>query len=269
MDLPLEDRTAIVTGGGRGIGRGIALCLAEDGADVAIVDLIERNARSVAAEVEAKGRRALAFALDVSQAAPVQAMFAEVIARWGKLDILVNNAGVVGATGWQQHPNPRDEDWEAVYKVNLRSRVVCSEAVMEHMKSRRSGKIINIASIGGLHGNPSIVHYCATKAADIHYTRSLAMQLAPFGVNVNAICPGLLFTDMYLGLTELGRARNPEAPPPGTPAERFEAAVKRVMPLRRGQEPVDVGWMAAFLASDMARQITAQAINVDGGEVLH
>src|SRR5207237_5559413 len=173
------------------------------------VDLVAGNAHSVAAEVEARGRRALVFALDVSQTEPVGTMVAEVLARWGRIDILVNNAGVIGAAGWPEYPTPRDEDWEAVYRVNLRSRVVCAEAVLEHMKARRSGKIINIASIGGLHGATAIPHYCASKAADIHYTRSLALQLAPFGINVNAICPGLLFTDMYLGLAELSARRNP------------------------------------------------------------
>src|SRR5438552_1937886 len=177
MANPLEGLSAIVTGGGRGIGRGIVLALAQDGAEVAIGDLNLENAQSVAEEVRALGRRALAVDADVGTRAGAAQLVNAALDAFGKVDILVSNAGVVGAPGWQTRATPSDEDWAEVLRVNLMSRVYCAEAVAGHMKERGSGKIVNIASIGGLQGGATIPHYCASKAADISYTQSLPLLL--------------------------------------------------------------------------------------------
>jgi meso-butanediol dehydrogenase/(S,S)-butanediol dehydrogenase/diacetyl reductase len=267
MDELLKGKSAIVTGGGRGIGLGIALCLARDGAEVAIGDIIGQSAEAAAREVRELGRRAIAVEGDVGTRAGAKALVDAALRAFDKVDILVNNAGVVGAPGWQGRPWPSDQDWAEVLRVNLMSRVYCSEAVMEHMKERRYGKIINIASIGGLQGSTAIPHYCASKAADINYTQSLALMLAPFSINVNAILPGILFTDMVKGIFEQGRRR--DAARAAVPTEQIFRESETRVPLGRGQTPEDIGDMAAFLASDLARNITAQAIDVDGGMRMH
>ena len=263
----LAGLSAIVTGGGRGIGEGIALCLARDGAEVAIGDLNLENAEAVAAQIRAQGRQAIAVQADVGTRAGAQALVAAALAAFGKIDILVNNAGVVGAPGWQQRTTPSDEDWAEVLRVNLMSRVYCAEAVMEHMKARRFGKIINIASIGGLQGGVGIPHYCASKAADINYTQSLALMLGPYNINVNAILPGMLLTEMLHGIYDQRRRRDP-AQAPQSGEEIYAGAVAQI-PLRRGQTPEDIGNLAAFLCSERARNIHAQAIDVDGGYRMH
>lgn len=267
MEDLLKGRAAIVTGAGRGIGRGIALCLARDGADVAVADIHGKNAEAVAIEVGEMGRRAIAVQCDVGTRKGAGELVAAALKAFGKVDILVNNAGVVGAPGWQSRPVPSDEDWAEVLRVNLMSRVYCSEAVAPHMKERRYGKIINIASIGGLQGGTAIPHYCASKAADISYTQSLALMLAPYAINVNAILPGVLFTDMIRGIQEQMKARDPSRAGQSHEA-RFRESEQRI-PLGRGQTPEDIGNMAAFLASDRAANITAQAIDVDGGMRMH
>ena len=189
LSMELQGLSATVTGAGRGIGRGIALKLAEAGADVVIGDLDPSNAESVAAEARALGRRSLAVEADVGTRAGANRLIAAAKDEMGKIDILVNNAGVVGAPGWQSRSQPSDEDWEAVLRVNLMSRVFCSEAAAEHMIERGFGKIVNIASIGGIQGSPMLTHYCVSKAADINYTQGLALKLGRHGINVNAILP--------------------------------------------------------------------------------
>ncbi len=267
MDEMLAGRSAIVTGAGRGIGRGIALCLAREGADVAIGDINLANAESVAQEVREKGRKAIALECDVGTRKGAETLVQAALEAFGKVDILVNNAGVVGAPGWQDRAEPSDEDWAEVLRVNLMSRVYCSEAVIPHMKQRGYGKIVNIASIGGLQGSSVIPHYCASKAADINYTQSLALQLGPFGINANAILPGILFTDMIRGIHDQGKVRDTSRAELSN-EEIFRKAEERI-PLGRGQTPEDIGNMAAFLASDLAKNITAQAIDVDGGMRMH
>ncbi len=267
MEDPLIGRSAIVTGAGRGIGRGIALCLARDGADVAIGDVDRDNAEAVAREIQSIGRRSVAIECDVGTRDGAQLLVDSSREAFGKIDVLVNNAGVVGSAGWQERTAPSDADWERVLRVNLMSRVYCTEAVAPHMKERGFGKIINIASIGGLQGSQYIAHYCASKAADINYTQSMALQLGPYNINVNAILPGVLFTDMIRGIYEQGKRR--DASRADVPNEETHRQMEQGIPLRRGQTPEDIGDLASFLASDRARNINAQAINVDGGMRMH
>lgn len=272
MFADLSGKVALVTGGGRGIGRGISLALAEQGADIAIGDLIADNAQSVAEEVAALGRRAAYGAMDVTDRDSVEGAVANALDTLGRIDILVNNAGIVGAPGMLERDSSSDEDWNMTFQVNVRGIVLATEAVQPHMVERGSGRIINIASIAGRQGSPDIPHYSTSKAAVISWTQSNALQLAPLGITVNAICPGLLWTPMWEAIAER-RGRIGSTQTAGVSVdvrgmegrELFETVVERTTPMRREQTPEDIGKLAVFLASDEARNITGQAINVDGG----
>ena len=261
--MDVSGRTAVVTGGGRGIGRGISLALARNGADVVVADIIAGNAENVADEVRALGRRAMALSLDVSDQGSVDAMAAQALAEFGAIDILANNAGVIGSQGWEERDMPNEEDWTLIYEVNLRGVARVTDAVAPNMIERRHGKIVNIASIAGRSGSNRNPPYNASKAAVINLTQSQARQLAPHNINVNAICPGLLWTPMWHRIA----SRDAMMPNPGgkTPRELFVEYVEAGTPLGREQTPDDIGNLAAFLASDYAMNITGQSINVDGG----
>ena len=267
MIADLSGKTALVTGGGRGIGRGVCVALAEQGADVAVADLIADNAAQVAAEIQSAGRRAVPIAVDVTDRASVQNAVAETLAAFGRLDILVNNAGIIGADNLWERDEPSDEDWQLTFEVNVRGMVMASEAVRGHMAERGSGRIINIASIAGRQGSPEIPHYSTSKAAAISWTQSNALQLARQGVTVNAICPDLLWTPIW---EKIARRRatfgSVQADVLGLDGRQvFERIVEASTPTGREQTPEDIGKLAAFLASDDAKNITGQAINVDGG----
>ena len=262
--MHVTDRVAIVTGGGRGIGRGIALVLARNGADLVVADLDVKNAANVAAEVEGLGRRSMAASLDVTQQASTEHLVEETLAHFGRIDILVNNAGVVAAPGWEQRERNNEDDWDLVYEVNVKGVAHMIESVSPSMKERAYGKIINIASVAGRQGTPDMPAYSASKAAVINLTQSTALELAPFDINVNAICPGLLWTPMWERIAR-HRSTLPENREGLSPKELYEDHVKQRTPLGREQTPEDIGNLAAFLASDFACNITGQAINVSGG----
>ncbi len=264
--IDLTDRVAVVTGGASGIGRGICLSLAGQGADIAVADLDQPTAMSVAAEVTGAGRDAMAVAIDVSNKASVSEAIGQVLDRFGRIDILVNNAGVLGAPGWWERDPPDDDDWDLILAVNLRGVVNVTQAVMPHMKERRDGKIVNIASIAGRQGGPDVPAYHASKAGVISWTQSNALQLAEYNINVNAICPGVLWTSMYERLTARRTTFVPEAEITGLKGrDYFDKMVELRVPMKREQTPEDIGKTTAFLVSDDARNITGQAINVDGG----
>ena len=264
--IDLSGKRAIVTGGANGIGRGISLVLAEQGADVVLADMNTDGAEAVAAELSASGHCATAIATDVTDRRSVADMVAQVLDEFGKIDILVNDAGVVGASNWWEREFPNDEDWDLTLAVNLRGVVNVSEAVMGQMKERRYGKIVNIASIAARYGNVDIPHYNASKAAVVSWTQSNALQLASYGINVNAICPGLLWTPMFERIAQKRATFNTDPGLEGLKGRAFfEEVVDSTIPMKREQTPEDIGKMAAFLASDDARNITGQAINVDGG----
>lgn len=261
--MDVTDKIAIVTGGGRGIGRGISLVLARHGANIVVADLIEDNAQAVVDEVRALGRKSLALSLDVTSQASADAMVAEVMAQFGQIDILVNNAGIIGAPGWESRDTPNEDDWDMIYAVNVKGIAKVTNAVSPHMVARRYGKIINIASIAGRPGGPRNPPYNVSKTGVISLTQAQALDLAPHDVNVNAICPGLLWTPMWERIT----ARPAMTPNPEGKSQRvlFEEHVQRSIPMRKEQTPEDIGHLAAFLASDYAYNITGQAINVSGG----
>jgi len=245
----LTGKKALVTGGSRGIGRGICLALAKQGADVAVnYRSNEAEAQAVVSEIKAMGRQAFAVQADVSQATSVAKMFEEIKNRWGKLDILVNNAGIVKFANFEE---VTEEDWDQILAVNLKGQFLCAKEAVKLMGP--GGKIINIASIasGGVGiGFRQIAHYTASKGGVVALTENLALELGPKGINVNAIAPGVIETDMTKGLTT---------------DEKTSAGLLARIPKGRFGKPEDIGAAAAFLASDEADYITGTVLYVDGG----
>jgi meso-butanediol dehydrogenase / (S,S)-butanediol dehydrogenase / diacetyl reductase len=256
----LDGKTALVTGGGRGIGRGIVLELAKEGSDVVIADIDLENAHKTATETRTLGRKVTVIEMDVAQETSVVAGISTAIAEHGRIDILVNNAGVVG-----NHVGGEVDlrDWDMCYEVNLKGIWIVSRAVLSHFKENGGGKIVNIASIAGRHGSAGHAHYSASKAGAISVTQSLAKELGKFNINVNAVCPGLLWTDIWRQLE--GMFSGDDSAEVVNRRKVFEQILNNNCPLGREQTPEDVGMAVAFLASERARNITGQALNVDGG----
>ena len=245
----LDGKTALVTGASRGIGRAIALCLAAEGARVAINYAGNvKAAEEVKASVEAAGGTAILCQADIADSAAVEAMVAAVAKEFGTIDILVNNAGITRDTLLMRM---KDEDFAKVLDTNLKGVFYCTKAVSKLMMKKRAGRIVNMASVIGLVGNAGQANYAAAKAGVIGFSKSVAKELASRGITVNVVAPGFIGTDMTAGLPE---------------------SVKEKMltdiPLGRMGEPEDVANAVLFLASDQASYITGQVVNVDGGMVM-
>ncbi|MBI2328925.1 MAG: 3-oxoacyl-[acyl-carrier-protein] reductase [Chloroflexi bacterium] len=244
--MDLSNKVAIVTGSSRGIGRAIALKLAEVGATVVITGSSDAaTVDSVAEEVRAMNRQSLAILVDVSLSSDVDRMVAETVATYGRLDILVNNAGI---TRDQLVLRMSDEDWDKVLNVNLKSVFLCTRAVLRHMLKQRWGRIISITSIVALTGNAGQANYASAKAGIIGFTRTIAREVASRGITANAIAPGFIETRMTQRLSE---------------KQRQELTGR--IPLGYFGTPRDVAEAVVFLASEEARYITGQVLNVDGG----
>lgn len=255
--MQLNGKTALVTGGGRGIGQGIALALAEAGADVAVADLDIAIARETAARVEALGRRSVPFQVDVSDSGSVNQLIGDVVGAFGQLDIAVNNAGVISIKSVGELSV---EDWDRVMAVNAKGIFLCTQAELGVMRPRQFGRIINVASIAGKIGFPDLSHYSASKFAVIGFTNAVAKEVATEGVTVNALCPGIVGTGMWRGEDGLsGRWRQVGE----SEAESWERHQKTLLPQGVAQTPEDMGQLAAYLAN--AEHVTGQAIAVDGG----
>ena len=268
----LTGKLAIVTGGARGIGAGIARVMAAQGARVAILDLDGMQADETAAGLPVPG---MSVACDVAVEADVDKAVHLVAERFGGLDIVVNNAGV--------GRGPRDPNvpqatsglgtemsaatWDENLSQNLRTTFVTTKAALPHLKARGGGAIVNIASIAGLVASPRLPAYAAAKAGVISLTKSLALEYAPHDIRVNVICPGFLWTRAWEGLAAAIKRATPEYAHLDAHGVFLEV-VKRGVPLGREQTPEDIGQLAAFLASDAGRNITGQWIAVDGGITL-
>ena len=247
--MQIEGKVAFVTGASRGIGRAIALTLAEAGADVAVNYAGNAAAaEEVAAEIRKMGRRALILQGDVSQTEAAASMLDAVVAEFGRCDILVNNAGI---TRDGLLMRMKEEDWDAVLNTNLKGVFNCTKAALKYMMKQRSGKIVNIASVVGIMGNAGQANYAAAKAGCIGFTKSVAKEVASRGITVNAVAPGLIATDMTSVL-------------PDKVIEEMAAGI----PLKRAGQPVDVAKAVLFLVSDDAAYITGQTLNVDDGMVM-
>ncbi|AJD90965.1 3-ketoacyl-ACP reductase [Jeotgalibacillus malaysiensis] len=247
--MKLQGKTAVVTGASRGIGRSIAIELAKNGANVVVnFSGNEEKAKETAKEVEAAGAKALVFKADVSNADDVQAMLKETISTFGSIDILVNNAGI---TKDNLLMRMKENDWDQVMDINLKSVFLTTKAAARPMMKQRKGKIINVSSIVGVMGNAGQANYVASKAGVIGLTKTSAKELAPRGINVNAVAPGFIETDMT-----------------GELAEDVQASMKQMIPLERFGQPEDIAKAVVFLASDDADYITGQTIHIDGGMVM-
>jgi 3-oxoacyl-[acyl-carrier protein] reductase len=247
--MKLSGKTAIVTGARRGMGRATALALAREGANVVVSDISQEDCQKVVDEIEKLGRKGLAFKCDVSSSGDVEDMVKRTVAEFGRVDILVNNAGILT---FKPFLELTDEDWDKTLNVNLKGQFLCARAAARVMAKNKWGRIINIASIssGGCGiAFPLIAHYTASKGGVVALTEALALELTSQGINVNAICPGAIDTDMSKGVKEGGQL----------------AQVLARIPKGRLGQPEEIASLAVFLASEESDYISGAAIVIDGG----
>ncbi|MGH7409110.1 MAG: SDR family NAD(P)-dependent oxidoreductase [Candidatus Methylomirabilales bacterium] len=255
--MRLEGKAAIVTGAGQGIGRAIALALAHEGADVLVAEVNPESGARTAAEVRGLGRKGVATRTDVTRLGDIQTMVETAAATFGRLDILVNNAGILKV---QDLFALGEADWDRTFAVNAKGLFFCVQAAARRMREQGGGAIVNLASIAGRAGRPIMVDYAATKAAVISITRSAALALAPYGIRVNAVCPGIVDTALWEHIDEVWGVQMQ-----GLPKGEQRRRRVQVIPLGRVEQPKDVAKAVVFLASDEADYVTGQALNVCGG----
>ena len=244
----LKDKVAIVTGGGTGIGRSIAIEFARVGADVVVASRNLENLEKVAAEIKSLGRRALAIATDVRKPEDVDAMVKRTLEEFSRVDILVNNAGA----GFNCLPEDMSPGaWDVIMNIDLRGVFLCSRAAGKVMIQQKKGKIINISSIAGVYGSPMMAHYGAAKAGVINFTKSLAGAWAKHNINVNCIAPGPILTEGYQIVRDAGGLG--DLPPGGNS-------------LNRWGRPEEIAYATIFLASEASSFVTGETICVDGGQ---
>ena len=264
--MVLAEKIALVTGAGRGMGRAIALQYAQAGAAVAAADIDGQTAQETSATIEAAGGRSLPIQADVGELASIARMVQQTVETFGRLDVIVNNAGV---TRYLNIMEVTEADWDRIHRVNAKGVFFCMQRAAQQMIAQgQGGRIVNIASIAGKgYAGTSNAAYAASKGAVIAMTMIAAHQLGRYDINVNAICPGLLWTPMWERIT----AREAMTPNPEGKSQRelFDDYVQRTVPMRKEQTPEDIGHLAAFLASDFAHNITGQSINVSGGLLMN
>lgn len=260
--MSLDGKVALVTGAGRGMGRATALALANEGADVAVTDILADAVEETATDARAAGRRSVAIAADIGAGEDIDRVLADTVAALGRVDILVNNAGV---TRFLDIMDITEADWDRIHRVNARGAFfVMQRAARQMIEQGAGGRIVNIASIAGKgYAGTSNAAYAASKGAVISMTLIAAHQLARYDINVNAICPGSTITAMSTATMEQRAAER------GISVAELQAQRAANIPIGRANEPEDIAAMAAFLAGPGARNITGQTINVDGGLVMH
>ena len=246
--MTLQGKVALITGGARGIGHSIALRLAQDGARIAVGDLLEEDGQRTQKELEEAGTEAMFVLLNVTDEASAKDAVAQVTDRWGRIDILVNNAGI---TRDKLLLRLGEQDWDAVLNVNLKGAYICSRAVLSTMLRQRWGRIVNTSSVVGLVGNPGQTNYAASKAGLIGFTKAMAREVAVRNITVNAVAPGYINTQMVQALSE-----------------ELQKTILKQIPLGRFGTPEDVAGIVAFLCSEEASYITGHVLNIDGGLVM-
>jgi len=258
--MRLKDKVALVTGSGRGIGFTIARHLAKEGARVALCDIDGELAAKAADALRQEGFEALSYKVDVTDTPAIEAMVEDIVAQWGGIDILVNNAGVILV---KKVLNITDEEWDWVFRVNVRGTFACSRIVGRHMASRGGGVIINASSNSGKTPGRFQAAYAASKFAVVGLTQALAMELGPYNIRVNAYCPGIVETDMWDYIDErLAELTN-------TPVGQARRETVSQIPLGRAANEEDVAKVVVFLASDDSAYMTGQSLNICGGRRMH
>ncbi len=246
--MKLKDKISIITGGARGIGKQIALRLAKEGSHIVLCDINEALLAEAAGQIKELGVEVLVLQVDVTNSSQVEDMVNKTLDKFKRVDILINNAGITRDALLMRM---KESDWDAVININLKGAFNATKAVSAAMLKQRSGKIVNIASIIGVIGNAGQANYAASKAGIIGLTKSVAKELAARGVNVNAIAPGFIQTDMTASLSE-----------------DVKAKMLELIPMRKFGEAQDVANLALFLASEDSSYITGQVIKIDGGMVM-
>jgi 3-oxoacyl-[acyl-carrier protein] reductase len=241
----LENKVAVVTGSGQGIGRAIALALAAEGADVVISDVVEETGKAVVEEVKALGRKSIFVPCNVAEFEQAKELMDATVAEFGGIDILVNNAGI---TRDNLAMRMSDDDWDLVLAINLKGPFNCSKAAIRPMMKRKGGRIINIASIAGVIGNPGQANYSSSKGGLIAMSKTLAKELASRDITVNAVAPGFIRTKMTDVLDD-----------------KVKEQLSGLIPMKRLGEADDIANAVLFLASDLASYVTGQVIQVNGG----
>ncbi len=252
-------KVALVTGGGTGIGKAIALQLAQNGANVAIASRNLARVESAAEELRNRGLSVLALPMDVSKKTDVERAITAIVSRWGALHILVNNAGTSGTS---MIDDPDDSKWFDIVDTNLNGLYLVTKAALRHMPDQAGGRVINISSVLGKFGVPGYTAYCTTKHGMIGFTRALALEVVSRGITVNTICPGWVDTEMAtIGINETATRQ-------GITPEEFKAQAIAAVPIQRFLEANEVAELVAYIASDAAAGITGQAINICGGQTM-
>ena len=274
--MELKGKTAVVTGGGAGIGEGISLRLAEAGADIAIIDINQTRAKGVADKIEKSGRKSMVLVADATDSTQIQQAVQKIIDTFAKIDILVNDVGgevrfYKERTG-ERFIETSEQEWNETIDLNLKATIKTCQAVVPHMIKQKSGKIINISSTGGRSPiwtgsrmSPAVLMaYGISKAGIIQFTDLLALELAEHNINVNCIAPHGVWTPMYEKNALRGIAAKPQFKDM-TPREYYEKVIVAGLPLKREVTPADIGNAVVFFVSEKARNITGQSINVDAG----
>jgi len=259
--MKLQDRVAIVTGGGAGIGRSVCVNMVKEGAKVVVADINQEAARETADSIKKEGGDAMAIKTDVTQKSDVQAMAAAALKAYGNIDILVNNAGtdIKGAI-----TELTEKTWDTLMDINLKGVFLCTQAASHTMIERRYGRIVNISSMAGKTGEPLTSPYCATKFGVIGFTQSIALELGKHNITVNAVCPGPVDTDLIRqSVAQSAKIKGM------APEDFLQEFFIDPTPLGRIAQPVDIARAVIFLASDEAEFITGSTLNVSGGREMH